>query len=244
MQKKATLCLFLVLNIATASCIQKLKFDLAIEPLFPGTQKIYDAKTFGNSNESSKDHLDTLVSIKDYVKWMPGYSIRCNFGKVTRLNLGLRLQYKHFFNRYYQDEFDEAEHEMYSVDIGLHLFLFQGGIYSSFTISTSFTIEPEISFLLVRSQHVYYLSSLYFPYYTHTPGISTNIKLTCIKPEKIDFGSRFTFKSYGEIIDCSIAPFIELSIIKNFKCLAVLEYSILTGAINPSLGLTIAFFGR
>lgn len=226
----------------------KTTINISFSPLFPSNQKMYVAKEFIVNSDDLLTPLDTLIHIKDYVNFMNGYTVGVKFGEFTSLNLGINLKFEHFFNRYFNSYFDEFEGRLDSIPVNMNLFLSQGGLSSSLKLTRNFLVEPEINLLYAESYFKYFTRTRedgYGPYVLSSigkMGLFTGIKLIYLKSDNINFGSNIAFLFYSEINDLMINPFLQIKLYKRLKCHLGLNYSFLTNAINPNLGLNYTLF--
>jgi len=240
--------LFIVLH--ALPIFPKANINVSFGPLFPSNQKMYIAKEFVIKNDGGFTPVDTLVHIRDYVNWMNGYTVSGKFFELTFLKLGINLKYERFFKRYFNSYFFEAEGRLDSIPVNMNLIFYQAGFSSSFEIARNVIVEPEINLLYAESYAKHYTETWengygYGPYITASigkMGLFTGLKLLYLKSDNVIVGSSFNLSFYSEINDLTINPFFQAKLYKRLNGYLGLNYSLITNAINPKLGVNFALF--
>ncbi len=193
---KTLLLTFSAVNLFAAAFSPRLDFDVTVRSLFPASLKTYDALWFyGEGNITD----DTLITIRNHVRWMPGFSAGTAVGELTPLQFGVRVKYERYFGRYHNRFYNEVEGELDSIPITIHLSHFRAGMYATLQVAGNISVEPVVSFVWVRTYYQQDLQSIGyeipFTYGINKTGSETAVKVTYLKPERLDFGARIAFMS-------------------------------------------------
>ena len=136
--------------------------SFCINPLFPADQKIYYPDQF-NVNNGMIVPVERMVTIKDNVNWMPGYTIEGKIGKLSAF--GLDLKFENYFNSYVNTFYNSYDGQNDSYPVDLKIFEISAGIFATLQINDKICIEPNLNFLYVSHQEYLSLSKIDYNYY-------------------------------------------------------------------------------
>ena len=191
--------------------------------------------------------VEKMVSIKDNVNWMPGYTIEGKIGKLSAF--GLDLKFKNYFNSYVNTFYDSSEGQNYSYPVDLKIFEISAGIFATLQINDKICIEPNLNFLYVSHQEYLSLSKIDYDYYeindflinTEKIGLTSTLKVEFFYNDEIEIVGKLKAIYWPHYFDYFITPNLNYSISHSLKGILGLEYSPINKSIKPIIGVQISF---
>jgi hypothetical protein len=221
--------------------------SFCFNPLFPSNQKMYYPDQF-DINNGLLIPIEKQVKIKDYVNWMPGYTLEARIGKLSVF--GIDLKFENYFNSYI-DSFSNSG-ERFPVD--LKIFELSGGIFATLKINEKIFIEPNLNFLYVSHQEYLSLSRTTYNYYGYNYndfpidvekfGLTSTLKVDYIYNDKIEFNGKLKIIYWPHYFDCFVNPNLNYSISHFLKSVIGVEYSPINKSIKPIIGAQISLRNR
>ena len=217
--------------------------SFCFNPLFPSNQKMYYPDQF-DINNGTLIPIEKQVKIKDYVNWMPGYTLEAKIGKLSVF--GIDLKFENYFNSYI-DSFSISG-ERFPVD--LKIFELSGGIFTALKINDKIYFEPNLNLLYLSDQEYLSLSRVNnsdnifsyndLPIDVEKIGLTSTLKVDYVYNDKIEFNAKLKVIYWPHYFDYFVNPNLNYSISHFLKGIIGVEYSPINKSIKPIIGAQIS----
>ena len=217
--------------------------SFCFNPLFPSNQKMYYPDQF-DINNGLLIPIEKQVKIKDYVNWMPGYTLEAKIGKLSVF--GIDLKFENYFNSYVDTFFNSGEPS----PVDLKIFELSGGIFALLKVNDKIFLEPNLNLLYVSHQeylHLYTINNDYdYYYFSDLPidvekiGLTSALKVDYVYNDKIEFNAKLKVIYWPHNIDYFVNSNLNYSISHFLKGIIGVEYSPINKSIKPIIGAQIS----
>lgn len=243
MKNSSLILLAIWINVNAGLFNPSVDLSFCINPLFPSNQKMYYPDQFEVTN-GMLTPIEKLVKIKDYVNWMPGYTLEVKIGKLSVF--GIDLKFENYFNSYI-DSFSNSG-ERFPVD--LKIFELSGGIFAALKINEKIFFEPNLNLLYLSHREYLSLSSVNnsdsiysyndLPIDVEKIGLTSTLKVDYVYNDKIEFNGKLKVIYWPHYFDYFVNPNLNYSISHFLKGVIGVEYSPINKSIKPIIGAQIS----